>query len=72
MGAFTVDLRQVYSLSYLWYILGLTVSGAFYGGLHLTAWANQFPSETEAILWRAAGVTILSAGPVCALFAICF
>lgn len=45
MGAFTVHLRQVYSLSFLWYILGLTVSGAFYGGLHLTAWANQFPSK---------------------------
>ena len=43
-------------------VLGLTLSGAFYGGLHLTAWSRPFPSVAEKVLWFVASVTILSTG----------
>jgi hypothetical protein len=43
---------------------GLTLAGCCYGGLHLTAWACQFPSNAETMLWRAASVTILATGPI--------
>jgi hypothetical protein len=49
---------------------GLTLAGACYGGLHLTAWACQFPSSVETMLWRAASVTILATGPTIIIFAL--
>lgn len=54
-----------------WLAAGLTLAGAFYGGLHLVAWGSVFPSHVETILWRAASVTILSTGPLCAVIALC-
>lgn len=37
--------------------------GFLYGALHLTAWAEAFPSYPEMILWRAAaGITAISWG----------
>jgi hypothetical protein len=42
---------------------GLTLAGACYGGLHLTAWTSRFPSHAETLLWHAASVTITATGP---------
>lgn len=53
--------------TFAWFLLGMTLAGACYGGLHLTAWAGPFPSSTQAILWRTASITVASTG---ALFAI--
>ena len=47
----------------VWLAVGLTLAGGCYGGLHLTAWACQFPSYAETMLWRAANITILATGP---------
>jgi hypothetical protein len=52
----------------LWLPAKVTLAGACYGGLHLIAWASAFPSPTEAVMWRAASVTILATGPLCSLF----
>jgi hypothetical protein len=49
---------------------GLTLAGGCYGGLQLTAWACQFPSNAETVLWRAASVTILATGPTIIVFAL--
>lgn len=58
---------NLYSREFFWLMLGLTFAGACYGGLHLTAWFSQFPTDLQAILWRAASTTILLTGPSCAL-----
>jgi hypothetical protein len=50
---------------------GLTLAGACYGGLHLTAWTCRFPSYAETILWRVASVTILATGPFGIAFILC-
>lgn len=55
----------------IWLLSGITFAGACYGGLHITAWTNQFPSYAETILWRAATITILATGPFCALLSLC-
>jgi hypothetical protein len=55
----------------LWAAAGLTLAGACYGGLHLTAWTCQFPSHTETLLWRAASVTIATTGPSFIAYALC-
>lgn len=48
----------------VWLIFGLIFAGVCYGGLHLSAWASQFPSSAESILWRAASITIATAAIV--------
>jgi hypothetical protein len=52
---------------FAWMTVGATLVGTCYGGLHLVAWETPFASRTEAILWRAASVTIMAAGPFFAL-----
>jgi hypothetical protein len=57
--------------NYCWLLGGVTFAGACYGGLHLVAWASAFPSRAEAMMWRAASVTILATGPWCAFITAC-
>lgn len=61
---------KVPSSDYAWFMAGATFAGVCYGGLHLVAWANQFPSYTESIIWRAASVTILVTGPMVAFLCV--
>jgi hypothetical protein len=53
--------------SVIWFILIFGFEGAFYGGLHLIAWASPFPSDLQALMWRAACVTTIMTGPLIAL-----
>jgi hypothetical protein len=54
-------------LEWLRFVTGLTFAGTCYGGLHLAAWKTPFASRAEAILWRAASVSIMATGPLCVL-----
>lgn len=54
-----------------WLTAGMTLAGAFYGGLHLVGWTYTFPSQTETLLWRTASVTIVATGPFLALITMC-
>jgi hypothetical protein len=45
----------------------VTFAGAYDGGLHLIAWRSEFPSQTEAIIWRTASITIFTTEPLCVL-----
>lgn len=65
------DFVDLYESNSLWLLAGVSFAGACYGGLHLIAWASDFPSQTEAMMWRAASVTILVTGPLAALVAVC-
>jgi hypothetical protein len=56
-------------LHWLRFVTGLTFTGTCYGGLHLAAWKTPFASRAEAILWRAASVSIMAPGPSCVLVA---
>jgi hypothetical protein len=49
--------------------LAISFVGLVYGGLHLTAWRNRFPTEAEQMLWRvAAAITAVGwSGFVCSL-----
>jgi hypothetical protein len=62
---------QLLHTQLVWPLAGVTFAAECYGGLHLTAWASTFPSPTEALLWRAASVTILVTGPSCAVYMVC-
>jgi hypothetical protein len=55
------------SFSAIWFILVFGFEGAFYGGLHLVAWASPFPSDLQAFMWRAACATTIATGPLIAL-----
>lgn len=66
-AVFLGDWSDFRNSGYAWLIVGATFAGACYGGLHLTAWTNQFPSYAETVLWRAASITILATGPLLAL-----
>jgi hypothetical protein len=50
---------------------GVTFAGVCYGGLHLVAWKTPFASSAEALLWRAASVSIMTVGPFYAIAAVC-
>jgi hypothetical protein len=58
-----------YRLRWLRFVAGLTFAGTCYGGLHLAAWKTPFASRAEAILWRAASVSIMAPGPLCVIVA---
>jgi hypothetical protein len=45
-------------MSALW--LNLCVIPILYGGIHLTAWASEFPSGVERLLWRGSSISIMS------------
>ncbi|KAH6682341.1 hypothetical protein F5X68DRAFT_25372 [Plectosphaerella plurivora] len=44
----------------LW-VLGfsLCVIPILYGGIHLTAWSSEFPSDIECLLWRVSSISIM-------------
>lgn len=67
LSGLTDSFTRLLQTDYGWITAGVTFAGAFYGGLHLIAWTSPFPSRTEMLLWRAASVTILAAGPSCAV-----
>lgn len=50
--------------------VAISFVGLIYGGLHLAAWRNQFPTEVEQMLWRvAAAITAIGwSGFVCSLW----
>jgi hypothetical protein len=64
------DLETPRHFEFAWLTAGVTFAGTCYGGLHLVAWSTPFISHAEALLWRAASVSIIAAGPFCAMVAI--
>jgi hypothetical protein len=56
---------------FAWFAAGLTFAGTCYGGLHLVAWKTPLASNAQSLLWRAACVSIMAAGPSYILFAAC-
>jgi hypothetical protein len=54
-------------LEWLRFVAGVTFAGTCYGGLHLAAWKTPFASRAEAILWRAASISIMAPGPLCVI-----
>lgn len=64
LASFSYDMTHVgFTSKSLPTAAGLTLAGICYGGLHLTAWTCQFPTNAETVLWRAASVTIMATGP---------
>jgi hypothetical protein len=53
-------------------VVGITFASACYGGLHLNAWTNAFPSHAALMMWRAASITLLATGPFCLALAALF
>jgi hypothetical protein len=45
-------------------MIGITIAGLTYGGLHLTAWNVPMPSTTK-LLWRVGCVLVTLSGPAC-------
>lgn len=45
------------------FIIGLTLAGFMYGGLHLVAWNGHFASYAEHILWRISALALVGSGP---------
>lgn len=64
------DLETPRQFEFAWLTAGVTFAGTCYGGLHLVAWSTPFSSHAEALLWRAASVSIIAAGPFYAMVAI--
>lgn len=60
------------SLNVIWFLLFFDFEGAFYGGLHFTAWSRPFPSDLQAFMWHAACVTTMSTGLLIVLTVPCF
>jgi hypothetical protein len=46
------------------FLLGFSIAGCVYGGLHLSAWNAPFPTATQRHLWRLSGIVLVSSGPV--------
>ena len=46
----------------IWPLLGLSIMGFIYGGVHLLSWNSHFPTASERILWRIAGCVIAGGG----------
>lgn len=67
LDRFPENWSDISSSGNAWLMAGTTFAGTCYGGLHLIAWANQFPSYTESVIWRAASITILATGPMIAV-----
>lgn len=40
-------------------LLSLCAIPVLYGGIHLTAWASDFPSGVERLLWRGSSISIM-------------
>jgi hypothetical protein len=49
------------------FLLGFTIAGCVYGGLHLSAWNAPFPTTTQSHLWHISGLILISSGPVMAI-----
>jgi len=43
-------------------VVGFTVAGLAYGGVHLIAWAAPFSSASEQILWRCSAAVLMASG----------
>jgi hypothetical protein len=46
------------------FIVGLTLAGVVYGGLHMLAWNAPFRTHTEQLLWRISAAVVVFFGPV--------
>ena len=47
--------------------IALAFVSAAYGGLHLSAWNNFFPTSTEAIMWKVSAIVMVAGGTAAAL-----
>jgi hypothetical protein len=47
------------------YYLGVLAAGSIYGGVHLIAWHNGFPTTAERYMWRISCLVIASPFPIC-------
>jgi len=45
-------------------LLGFSLAGCVYGGLHLSAWNVPFPTTSQRFLWHISGLVLISSGPV--------
>ncbi len=63
MGLFDFDENSDKAIRTSLRIVG-AILPAIYGGVHLTAWNFEFPSETEALLWHISGLIIAMGLPV--------
>jgi hypothetical protein len=56
--------KSSFSINSLKFLLGFSLAGCVYGGLHLSAWNAPFPTTAQRSLWHLSGLVLICSGPV--------
>ena len=56
--------KSSFNVTSLKFLLGFSLAGCVYGGLHLSAWNAPFPTTAQRSLWHLSGLVLISSGPV--------
>lgn len=57
------DFNSDTDVDLLTYMVGFSVAGLLYGGLHMLAWTAPFHTRTQMILWRMSSLSLVVSGP---------
>ena len=59
-----LSIDSSFNMASLKFLLGFSIAGCVYGGLHLSAWNAPFPTTAQRHLWHLSGLILISSGPV--------
>jgi hypothetical protein len=59
-----LSIESSFNVASLKFLLGFSLAGCVYGGLHLSAWNAPFPTTAQRYLWHLSGLVLISSGPV--------
>jgi hypothetical protein len=59
-----LSIESSFNAASLKFLLGFSLAGCVYGGLHLSAWNAPFPTTAQRQLWHLSGLVLISSGPV--------
>jgi hypothetical protein len=59
-----LSFKSSFNVASLKFLLGFSLAGCVYGGLHLSAWNAPFPTTAQRYLWHLSGLVLISSGPV--------
>ena len=59
-----LSIESSFNVASLKFLLGFSLAGCVYGGLHLSAWNASFPTTAQRHLWHLSGLVLISSGPV--------
>lgn len=52
-------------------LVGFTLAGLVYGGMHLLAWVAPFRTHVETVMWRGSCLVLACSGPLLLLSVLC-